>query len=168
MLHFGYIRWLAEKTDFSNNPTAMSVFTGIYWYTLHFGYTRSLPPNHSLRQQQRNRHESIYWYTLHLGSIIKAPPEFTDFSNELGGSKRNQTTMSAFTGIRCTLATLGGSQSNCQERIYRYTLQLGYNRSLPESIDLNKTQTAMSGFTGIRCTLATMPLHWVAPSEHRF
>ena len=29
MLHFGYIRRLTENTDFSNNPTAMSAFTGI-------------------------------------------------------------------------------------------------------------------------------------------
>ena len=60
-----------------------------------------VPQNHSL-QQQRNCHEAIYWYTLHFGSI-KALPEFTDFST-------NQNGVSAFTGIRCNLATIGRSQ----------------------------------------------------------
>ena len=88
-LHFGYIEVLPEVADFSNNPTALSAFTGIRCTLVN----QSAPRDHRL-QKQPNRHERIHRYTLHSGHI-EVLLEIADFSN-------NPTVLSAFTGIRCT------------------------------------------------------------------
>ena len=107
MLHFGYIRCFAAKTDFSNNPTAMSAFTGIHCTLA----TRGRSPksqSSTPTTTQLPRVDLLVYAALRL--YYSGTPRIHRFQQRIGWTTRNQTTMSAFTGIRRTLATLGGSQ----------------------------------------------------------
>ena len=117
MLHFGYIRWFAAKTDFSGNPTTMSAFTGIHCTLATRGRSPQITVfnNNNAIATSRSTGIRCTWALL------------------LRHSQNSQISATHW---------VDQEKSNHHERIYRYTLHFGYIGWLPEDTDFSNTPIA--------------------------